>query len=148
MSDYETDNRKQTANGRYSIGTLLGRLGDHARDLLRKEYALATAELEQKRRLYLRHITMAVVSGMFIFTGCLFLLLGLIGGAAKLLMMSGLSEVTATWVSRTAAGLLILVVGLIWTRREYRILEETSPWPKQTADSMKENKEWIREKLS
>jgi hypothetical protein len=126
----ETDNA--------SLGRLFRDLADDLSNLTRKEIELARTETMEK----ISHASKAVVSmavgGFIAYAGLLFLL------AAAVM-------VVATWVpywlSAVIVGGVAAIIGLIMLQGGRSALAKTNITPEKTVDTMKENAQWVKEKI-
>jgi Flp pilus assembly protein TadB len=121
-----------------SSAELLKEFSDQATTLLRKEIALAKAEVTEKGR----HA--AAGAGMFGGTGVLgFYALGALTACAIL----ALATAMAAWL----AALIVAVVygaiaGLLALRGKAQVQRASPPLPEQAVDSTKEDLEWVRDR--
>jgi hypothetical protein len=121
-----------------SLGRLFRDLADDLSDLTRKEIELARTETMEK----ISHASKAVISmaagGFIAYAGLLFLL------AAAVM-------VVATWVpywlSAVIVGGVAVIVGLIMVQSGRSALKNTNITPEKTVDTMKENAQWVKEKI-
>jgi hypothetical protein len=121
-----------------SSAELLKEFSDQATTLLRKEIALAKAEVTEKGR----HA--AAGAGMFGGTGVLgFYALGALTACAIL----ALATAMAAWL----AALIVAVVygaiaGLLALRGKAQVQRASPPVPEQAVESTKEDLEWVRDR--
>ncbi len=126
----------ETSNA--SLGRLFSDLADDLSELTRKEIELARTETMEK----VSHATKAVVSmavgGFIAYAGLLVLLV-----AAVLALATWMPY----WLSAVIVGVVVLIIGLIMLQSGRSGLKNTSITPEKTVDTMKENAQWVKEKI-
>lgn len=135
------------AEGR-SFGELFGRLRDETTTLFRQEVRLAKAETMEKAEIYGRNGAILGVGGALGFAAALFILASLSIALEPLLVTVGLTPITAEWLSPLIVGVVVAIVAYVLVRKGVAALKSESPVPGQTIDSLQENKEWLKQKLS
>lgn len=121
-----------------SLGELFSELAGETSTLVRQEVALATTELTQKAARVGREVGFLVVGGAVAYAAFLALLAAII---------VGLSNVMPAW---GAALVVALVVGLVGGGLVFKAayaLKETDPVPRQTVETLKEDAQWVKEKM-
>lgn len=125
-------------NGK-SLGDLVSRLTDGFSTLARQEVALAKAEISQKAR-------EVVVDFGMLGTGAA------LGFAALLTLVAsavlGLALVIPAWASALVVGVVVALVAFAVAKAGLNKLGHADLKPRQTVDSMKENKRWMKEQFS
>lgn len=130
-----------------SLGSLFGDLTSETRTLVQQEVALARAEISEKVTLLQRSTLFMALGGAFAVAALLTLVAALNNGLIALL-----NEVVALEVAVWLAPLILALVlgGIAWLlidrgreklKRERLTLE-------RTADSLREDTRWIKEKVS
>ncbi len=121
-----------------SLGRLFRDLADDISDLTRKEIELARTETMEK----ISHASQAVISmaagGFIAYAGLLFLL------AAAVM---ALATWVPYWLSAVIVGGVAVIVGLIMVQGGRSALKNTNITPEKTVDTMKENAQWVKEKI-
>jgi len=121
-----------------SLGSLFRDLADDLSDLVRKEIELARTETMEK----VSHASQAVISmaagGFIAYAGLLFLL-----AAAVMVIATWVPY----WLSAVIVGGLAVIVGLIMLQGGRSALKNTNITPEKTVDTMKENAQWVKEKI-
>ncbi len=121
-----------------SLGRLFRDLADDLSDLTRKEIELARTETMEK----VSHASKAVISmaagGFIAYAGLLFLL-----AAAVLVIATWVPY----WLSAVIVGGIAVIVGLIMLQGGRSALQSTNITPEKTVDTMKENAQWVKEKI-
>ena len=125
----------QEGNGR-SITELITRLSRETVTLVRKEVQLAKAEMSQKASRVGKNVGFLVVGGVVAYTGLLALV-------AALILVLGL--VIPYWLSAGIVGLVIAVIGAILVVKGANTLRQEDPTPQETVETLKEDKEWLKD---
>lgn len=121
---------------RPSLGELLRQLAGNISELLRSEVELAKKEMLDKLKIFrAAAIVMAV--------GALLGILGLFMLSAAAFI--GLAAYLGYGMSALALGILLVVVGAILVFSAFQKFRTTSLKPQQTIETLKENREWLRE---
>lgn len=127
-----------TDNNNASLGSLFRDLADDLSDLTRREIELARTETMEK----VSHASKAVVS---MATG------GFIAYAGLLFLLAAAVMVIATWVpywlSAVIVGGVAVIIGLTMLQSGRSALKNTNMTPEKTVDTMKENAQWVKEKI-
>lgn len=121
-----------------SLGELFATLSDQAGRLLRQEVELAQAEMTRKMTRARRGATLVgagAVAGM----GAFYALV-----AATILL---LSRYMATWLAASLVGLVLALVAFAVVQNGINKLKAIDPAPRQTIETMRENKEWLTEQI-
>lgn len=131
---HETKERNGT-----SMGELVTRLTDGFSTLARQEVALAKAEISHKAK-------EVVVDFGMLGTGAA------LGFAALLTLLAsavfGLGLVVPLWASALIVGVVVALIAAGVAKAGMDKLNRTDLKPRQTVDSMKENKRWMKEQFS
>jgi uncharacterized membrane protein YqjE len=130
-----------------SIGELLGELRDDASSLLRQEVELAKSELKESAQRVFRDIAILAVGGLILVLASIAITIGLSAGMYVLIDLVA-PEWAAMWLGPLAAALILGAVGAILIQVGRKRLRGERLSPDLTKETMKENKEWIREKLT
>lgn len=122
-----------------SVGSLLGDLGRQVSTLVRKEIELARIEVVSGVSRLGRGAAMAGVGGALVYAG----LLALIGAAILGLIESGMDA----WAAALVVGLVVLVVGALITWSGAGQIRTARLAPTQTAETVRENADFVKEQL-
>ncbi len=125
----------QEGNDR-SIGELITRLSRETVTLVRKEVQLAKAEMSQKASRVGKNVGFLVVGGVVAYTG----LLALVGAV---ILVLGL--IIPYWLSAAIVGLVITAIGAILVVKGANTLRQEDPTPRETVETLQEDKEWLRD---
>lgn len=130
-----------------SIPHLLRELRDETTTLLRQEVALAKSELKENVSRMGSHATHVAVGGFVAYAGIIVLLIGFGHLLDAVLVRAGVDRQVAQWLAPTVVGLVVAVVGWTMLARARHALAHDDLAPKQTLNSLRENKEWAQSKL-
>jgi hypothetical protein len=131
-----------------SIGELFRELADETRALVQQEIQLAKAEMNQKVDKVTNSATSIGTGGAVAFAGVITLCAA---ASAGLFVILGLLEVPFTvnlWLAPLIVGALVAGIGYALIHGGIVNLKKTRLTPKKTADSLRETKEWMQEKMS
>lgn len=117
-----------------SVGNLLSRLVDDVSILLRKELALATAEVNQSINQAKAGVGSMASGGAVLYAGVLFLLL-----AATF----GLAEVMPEWAAALIVGGVVTLIGLVMFSAGKRKMSAANFTPDRAARSMRKDADMI-----
>jgi hypothetical protein len=124
---------------RRGIGDLLGDLGNQFSTLVRKEIDLARVEVTSSVSRVGRGAALAGIGGALMYAGVLVLL----GAAILGLIAAGLEP----WLSALLVGGAVLAFGAIVTSMGMRQIQTTDMAPKQTAETIRENVQYVKEQI-
>lgn len=130
--------REREESGR-GIGDLLGDLGRQVSTLVRKEIDLARLEVTSSVGRMGRGAAMAGIGGALVYAG----LLVLLAAAVFALIEAGWDA----WLAATVVGVVALVIGGIVTSIGVKQVQTTNMAPTQTAETVRENVEFVKETM-
>lgn len=122
-----------------SLGDLFSDLSANASTLVRKEVALAKAEMSEKAKQAGQELALLAVAAF-------------LGNAALLALVSGFILIMGLWIPLWAAALIMGVAlalvagGLAWTG--VQALKRINPAPTETIQTLQEDKEWLSAQMS
>ena len=122
-----------------SIGSLLGDLARQVSTLVRKEIELARLEVTSGVARAGKAAAFAGVGGLLAYAGLLFLLAAAVLG----LIETGM----APWLAASLVGLAVLLVGVVLTSTGMTRMRAVELAPKQTAETVRENVEFVKEQM-
>jgi len=131
-----------------SLGSLIKEIRDETIDLFQQEIELARTEMMEKFDAAKQRTVSIVVGVGIVFAGAVVLLLGIAQAASVVLVYAGMSPAAATWLGPVLTGLVVLLVGGAMVISNKNKLEEQTVVPKKTVRSMKENKQWLKDKIT
>ncbi|HKI02478.1 MAG TPA: phage holin family protein [Thermoanaerobaculia bacterium] len=130
-----------------SIGQLLKELTSETSTLLKQEVDLAKTEMSEKASRVGANLGEVAVGGAVAFLGAIALLLAVIYGLAAILN-NFVSPETASWLSPLIVGGILAAVGYSLIKKALETLKRESLAPEKTTQSLQENKEWLKQKIS
>ena len=119
-----------------SLGELFTELMQETTTLVRQEVNLAKTEMSQKASRAGKHIGALAAGGAVAYAG----LLAIIAGAIVLL-----DEIMPLWLSALLVGIVVAVVGYFLVRRGLDALKREELAPRQTIETLKEDKQWAKD---
>ena len=123
--------------GNRSIGDLLGDLGRQVSTLVLREIDLARVEVTHGARSISRGAAMVAAGGLLVYAGLLALLAAIVLG----LVQAGLDP----WLAAAIVAAVVLVTGAVVVSIGVKAIRESNIAPTQTAETVKENVEYIKE---
>ena len=122
-----------------SIGELLGDLGRQTGTLVRKEIDLARVEVTSSVGRMSRGAATAGIGGALAYAGLLVVLLAVVLGLIEL----GLDA----WLAALVVGVVALALGALVAMSGVNRMKSTDMAPKQTAETVRENVEFVKEQM-
>lgn len=122
-----------------SLGELFGELAQETGTLVRQEVELARVELSQKASRAGRHVAALAVGGAIAYAG----VLALVAAVILALGEAGLPW----WLSALIVGLVVAGVGYALVARARTALKAADLAPRQTVETLKEDREWAKEQI-
>ena len=119
-----------------SIGELIAELSRETVALVRQEVQLAKAEMSQKASRVGKNVGFLIVGGVVAYTGLLAIV------AAVIIVLGG---VIPLWLSALVVGLVIAAIGLFLIVKGANTLRQEDPAPQETIETLKEDREWLRD---
>ncbi len=129
-----------------SLGDLLRDLSTETGDLLRKEVELAKTELSEKAARVGTNLGAVALGGAMAFAGGLALLFAAISGLTALLA-TFLPLGVAVWLAPLIVGAALVLMGYGRIKTATFDLKKTGLVPRQTTQSLQENKQWLKTKI-
>lgn len=119
-----------------SIGELFAELATETSTLVRQEVQLAKTEITQKVTSAGKDVGMIGAGGALAYAGLLALIAAVIIGLGQLIPM---------WLSALIVGLVVVGIGYMLIQSGLTALKRIDPTPRETIESLKEDKEWVKE---
>ena len=135
MGPPDMDQREESRG----IGDLLGDLGRQVSTLVRKEIDLARVEVTSSVGRMSRGAAMAGAGGAILYAGLLVLLLAVVLG----LIQAGIDA----WLAALIVAVVVMVIGGVVTSMGVKQMQATELAPKQTAETVRENVEFVKEQI-
>jgi hypothetical protein len=140
---------QQTPKEDRSLGELFTDLANNTSLLVRQEVALATAEITQKAVSVGTNVGYLAAGGAVGYTALLVILAAVVIGLTKLLVRyAGVETLTAAFISSLAVGLIVGGVAAYLVTSALAALRKTDLMPNRTIESVKEDAEWIKQKVT
>ena len=130
-----------------SIGQLLKELTHESSTLLKQEVDLAKTEMSEKASRVGANLGEVAVGGAVALLGAIGLLMAVIYGLGAILN-NFLSPETASWLAPLIVGGILAAVGYSMIKKALETLKRESLTPQKTTQSLQENKEWLKQKIS
>jgi hypothetical protein len=122
-----------------SLGDLFSELSEESSRLVRQEIALAKAEITDSARRVGKDVGMIAAGGVIAYAGFIVFL-----GALAIL----LAGVMPLWLSTLLVGVIVIAVGAGLVMKGRADLHRAELAPRQTIETLREDKEWAKEQIS
>lgn len=130
-----------------SAGELLRELSQESVTLLRQEVALAKAEMTEKASKFGRNAAYLAIGGFVAYAGFLVLLVA-ITAVLYVLLDGAVGIGWALWLAPLIVGVVVGIVGYVLIQKAIATMKREGLVPHKTAETMRENKEWLRTELT
>jgi phosphate/sulfate permease len=130
-----------------SIGQLLKELTQESSTLLKQEVNLAKTEMSEKASRVGANLGAVAVGGAVALLGAIALLLAAVYGLTSILN-NFMNQEVAVWLAPLIVGGILAAVGYSLIKKALATLKQESITPQRTTQSLQENKEWLKEKIS
>lgn len=130
-----------------SIPNLLRELRDESTTLIRQEVALAKSEMKENVSRIGSHAVQIAIGGFVAYAGAIVLLIGIGHLLGAVLIRAGIDEQVAQWLAPSIVGLIVAIIGWAMLARAKHAIGHDDLSPRQTIDSLRENKQWAQSKL-
>ena len=121
-----------------SLGELFSELSQEASSLIRQEVQLAKAEVTRTATQAGKEVGIIAAGGFVAYAGFLALVAAAIFGVAEFLPL---------WLSALIIGVIVAGVGYLILQKGLNGLKEIDPAPRRTIESLKEDKEWLKQQV-
>jgi hypothetical protein len=122
-------------------------LRDDATALFRQEVALAKREMAGKAVTYGKNTVFLGIGALVGLYALFFVFLFLNNLLHTGMTALGLSEAVASWFAPLLMGMLLGIGALVLTLKALKAMRKEKPLPQRTLDSIREDKDWIKEKV-
>ncbi len=122
-----------------SVGELLGDLYRGASQIISLEIELAKTELSQKASRVGKNVGFLAAGGAIAYAGFLALIFAIIAILATFMY---------TWLAALIVALVVLAAGGALVMMGLKTLQQESPMPQRTLDTLKEDKEWMTDQTN
>jgi hypothetical protein len=123
-----------------SLGELLGDLAQQTATLARQEVELAKTEMTQKASRVGRDLGFLAIGGAVAYAGFLAILAALIIALA----VNGVPW----WLAALLVGVVVAGVGYVLVQKGLAALKREELAPRQTIETLKEDKDWAKEQIT
>lgn len=131
-----------------SIADLIKNLRDDTSNLVRDEISLAKTEITEKISSASRNVGYLVAGGLVVYAGLLVLLQGVGFLIGRLLIAAGMDEASATVLGFLIVGAVVAGIGIAVVVKALETLKKEPLTPTKTAETLKQDKEWVQNKIS
>lgn len=130
-----------------SLAHLIRDLRDDTVALFRQELALAKREMTWKLGRIGRNAAFLLAGGFIGLYGLFFLLLSMSGLLQSGLFAAGFSGGVANWLAPLLVGAVLGIAALALALKSLRSLRAEKPVPKQTLETLREDRDWLKGKV-
>jgi hypothetical protein len=135
-------------NDQSSIVDLLKNLRDDTTNLVRNEISLAKTEISEKISSASRNVGYLAAGTLVAYAGLVLFLQGAGFLIRQLLIAGGMSEASATWLGFFIVGAIVCGIGAALVVKALETLKKERLTPTKTAETLKQDKEWVQSKMS
>jgi len=130
-----------------SINDMIKELRDQTTTLVREEVALAKSEMSEKVSRITRNGGYLIGGAIIAFAGLVVLLLAVSAGLYVGLVAAGVSNAVAGWLAPLIVGIVVVAIGYGMISKAKNTLQNESLVPSRTADSIREDAQWMKGKV-
>jgi uncharacterized membrane protein YqjE len=130
------------------ITDLLRQLRDDTMALFRQEVDLAKTEMSEKAATYGRNAAFIAVGGAVAYAGVLLLLAALSILVSWLFTFTDMDRWLAAMLGPAIVGAIVAMVGYALIQKAISTLRSESPVPEKTLKTLKEDKQWVQNKVA
>jgi hypothetical protein len=127
---------------------LLKKLRDDTTALVRDEISLAKTEISEKVATTSRNVGYLAAGGLVAYAALVLILQGLSFMLREQFILRGMSEANATLLGFLIIGVVVGLIGAVLIVKALNTLKKESLTPTKTAETLKEDKEWVQDKVS
>jgi hypothetical protein len=131
-----------------TLADLLKELRDESIRLFRQEINLAKTEMSEKASLAGRNVAYLATGGAIAYAGLLLVLVAAAAGLYAAFVAAGLSHMISGWLAPLIVGGVVLAIGYGLVQKAISTLRSESLTPERTVESLRDDKNWIKEKVS
>lgn len=121
-----------------SLGELFAELSRETSMLVRQEVALARTEMSRTASTVGKNVAFLALGGAVAYAGFLAILAAIV---------IALAEVVAWWLSALIVGVIVGAVGYFLIDKGRDALKQATLTPEETINSLKEDREWMKEQI-
>ena len=127
---------------------LLKKLRDDTTTLVRDEISLAKTEISDKVATTSRNVGYLAAGALVAYAALMLILQGLSFMLSEQFILRGMSEANATLLGFLIVGIIVGMIGVFLILKALNTLKKESLTPTKTAETLKEDKEWVQDKVS
>lgn len=127
---------------------LLKKLRDDTTTLVRDEISLAKTEISEKIATTSRNVGYLAAGALVAYAALILILQGLSLMLREQFILHGMSEANATLLGFLIVGVVVGMIGAVLIVKALNTLKKESLTPTKTAETLKEDKEWVQDKVS
>jgi Na+/melibiose symporter-like transporter len=131
-----------------SIVYLFKKLRDDTATLVRDEISLAKTEISEKIASTSRNVGYLAAGALVAYAALMVILQGLSLLLRALFIAGGMSEASASLLGFLIIGAVVGVIGAILILKSLNTLKKEPLTPTKTAETLKQDKEWVQSKMS
>jgi putative superfamily III holin-X len=135
-------------NEQPSIVDLLKNLRDDTTTLVRDEISLAKTEINEKIATTSRNVGYLAVGALVAYAAVILILQGISLLLRDLFILQGMNQASASLLGFLIVGAVVGVVGAVLIVKASNTLKKEPLTPTKTAETLKEDKEWVQNKVS
>jgi hypothetical protein len=127
---------------------LLKKLRDDTTTLVRDEISLAKTEISEKVATTSRNVGYLAAGALVAYAALILILQGLSLMLREQFILRGMSEANANLLGFLIVGVVVGMIGAVLIVKALNTLKKESLTPTKTAETLKEDKEWVQDKVS
>ena len=135
-------------NEQSSIVCILKKLRDDTTNLVRDEISLAKTEISEKIANTSRNVGYLAAGALVAYAALMLILQGISFLLRDFFILGGLNEASASLFGFMIVGAVVGVVGALLIVKALNTLKKEPLTPTKTAGTLKEDKEWVQNKVS
>ena len=135
-------------NEESSIVYLLKKLRDDTTTLVRDEISLAKTEISEKIAITSRNVGYLAVGALVAYAALLLFLQGIGLLLRDLFISGGMNQASASLLGFLIVGGVIGIIGALLIVKALNTLKKEPLTPTKTAETLREDKEWVQNKVS
>ncbi|MDO5575480.1 MAG: phage holin family protein [Fibrobacter sp.] len=133
--------------GNEPVVDLIRNLRDNMMTMVRQQIELAKAETSEKASVFFKNFVSLLLWGAILYAGFLLLLAGISLVLYAAFVAIGLPPLISVWLMPIFIAIVILIGGGIGAQKAIRKISSIQPTPQKTIHSVKEDQQWLKEKL-
>jgi hypothetical protein len=130
-----------------SLADLFRELANEGRTMVRQEAILAKAEVMQNVKSMARHAAMIAAGGAVAYAGFLAIVSALSLGLFVLMTWAGIGLGVSLWLGPLIVGIIVAIAGYAMLRSGLNRLQNDDLVPERTTETMRENAQWMQERM-